>query len=62
MTPRDLRNIHTTGNSCRDTLPCASMAKKTLISAKIAFIRIIPKPPFFNQGNVLRLYETLSAI
>ena len=25
MTPRDLRNIHTTGNSCRDTLPCANM-------------------------------------
>ena len=24
MTPRDLRNIHTTGNSCRDTLPCTS--------------------------------------
>ena len=28
MTPRDLRNIHTTGNSCRDTLPCANMALK----------------------------------
>ena len=26
MTPRDLRNIHTTGNSCRDALPCANMA------------------------------------
>ena len=28
MTPRDLRNTHTTGNSCRDTLPCANMALK----------------------------------
>ena len=28
MTPRDLRNIHTTGNSCRDALPCANMALK----------------------------------
>ena len=26
MTPRDLRNIHTTGNSIRDALPCANMA------------------------------------
>ena len=26
MTPRDLRNIHTTGNSYRDALPCATMA------------------------------------
>ena len=28
MTPRDLRNIHTTGNSCRDALPCANMTLK----------------------------------
>ena len=28
MTPWDLRNIHTTGNSCRDTLPCTNMALK----------------------------------
>ena len=28
MTLRDLRNIHTTGNSCRDALPCVSMALK----------------------------------
>ena len=28
MTPRDLSNIHTTGNSCRDALPCANMALK----------------------------------
>ena len=28
MTPRDVRNIHTTRNSCRDTLPCANMALK----------------------------------
>ena len=26
MTPRDLRNIDTTGNSCRGTLPCVNMA------------------------------------
>ena len=28
MTPRDLRNNHTTGNSCRDALPCANMVLK----------------------------------
>ena len=28
MTPRDLRNIHTTGNSCRDALLCMNMALK----------------------------------
>ena len=28
MTPRDLRNIHTTRNSYRDALPCANMALK----------------------------------
>ena len=28
MTPRDLRNIHATRNSCRDALPCANMALK----------------------------------
>ena len=30
MTPRDLRNIHTTGNSCKDTLLCTGMALKLL--------------------------------
>ena len=28
MTPRDLRNIHNTRNSCRDALPCMYMALK----------------------------------
>ena len=28
MTPRDLRNIHFTGNSCRDALPYANIALK----------------------------------
>ena len=28
MIPRCLRNIHTTGNSCRVALPCANMALK----------------------------------
>ena len=28
MTPRDLGNIHTIGNSCRDALPCANMTLK----------------------------------
>ena len=28
MTPRNLRNIHTTGNSCMNALPCANMALK----------------------------------
>ena len=30
MASRDLRNIHTTGNSCREALPCANMALKLL--------------------------------
>ena len=29
MTSRDLRNIYTTGNSCRDALPCAKHGTKT---------------------------------
>ena len=28
MTPRDLGNIHTTGNSCRDALPYVNKALK----------------------------------
>ena len=28
MTPRDLRNIPTTGNSCRNALPSTNMALK----------------------------------
>ena len=28
MTSRDLSNIHTTGNNCRDALPCTNMALK----------------------------------
>ena len=28
MTPTDLRNIHSAGNSCRDALPCANMKLK----------------------------------
>ena len=30
MTPWDLRYIQTTGNSCRDALPCANMSLKLL--------------------------------
>ena len=40
MTPRDLRNTHTTGNSCRDTLPCANMALKLPQN----FYRLMEKP------------------
>ena len=28
MTPRDLRNFHTTGNKCKEALPCSNMALK----------------------------------
>ena len=28
MMPRNVRNIHTTGNSCKDALPCTNMALK----------------------------------
>ena len=28
MTPKDLRNIHSTRNSCRDALPCMKIALK----------------------------------
>ena len=31
MIPRDLRNIHTTGNSCRNALPCEYGTKTTLV-------------------------------
>ena len=30
MTPRDLQNVHTTGNSCRDALARANDTKTTL--------------------------------
>ena len=29
MPPRDLRNIHTTRNSCREALPCVKLGTKT---------------------------------
>ena len=41
MTPRDLRNIHTTGNICRDTLPYANMALKL----PQYFYLLMEKPP-----------------
>ena len=31
MTPRDFRHVHTTGNSCRDALPCMNMSTKTTL-------------------------------
>ena len=32
MTPRDLKNIHTTGDSCRDALACADKALKITLA------------------------------
>ena len=40
MTPRDLRNIHTTGNDCSDALPCTNMALKLPL-----FYLLMEKPP-----------------
>ena len=40
MTPTDLRNIHTTGNSCRDAPPCANMA----LTLPQYFYLLIEKP------------------
>ena len=40
MTPRDLRNINTTRNSCRDALPCANMA----IKLPLYFHQLMEKP------------------
>ena len=40
MTLRDLKNIYTTGNSCRDALPCANMALKL----PQYFYRLMEKP------------------
>ena len=41
MTPRDLRNIHTTRNSCRDALPCTNMA----LILPWYFYLLMEKPP-----------------
>ena len=40
MTPRDLRNIHTIGNSCRDALSSANMALKLALY----FFLLMEKP------------------
>ena len=40
LTPRDLRNICTTGNSCSDALPCAIMALKL----PLCFYLLMKKP------------------
>ena len=40
MTPRDLRNIHTTGNNSRDTLPCTNIA----LNLPLYFHLLMEKP------------------
>ena len=50
MIPRDLRNIHTTRNSSRDTLPSANMALKLLHY----FYSLMEKP----HGRYLQVWSS----
>ena len=55
MTLRDLRNIHTTGNSCRDALPCANMALKVP-----RYFYLLMKKPLGCYFQVWSLYYQLA--
>ena len=67
MTPRDLRNIHTTGNSCRDACPCANMALKltTLVFLSAdgeASWLLLPSSVCLLSGDTMQPENTYSLI
>ena len=66
MTSRDLRNIHTTGNSCRDALPCANMALKLpqyfyLLMEKASWL-LPPSLVSLLSGNTLQPEDAYSCV
>ena len=65
MTPRDLRNIHTTGSSCKDALPCANMAKTTPIFLPAdgeASWSLLPSSVSLLSGGTVQPENTYSCI
>ena len=66
MTPRDLRNTHTTGNSCRDALPCANMTTKTtpvfLPTGRAACWLLLPSSVSLLSGSTKQPGNTYSRI
>ena len=67
MTPTDLRNIHTTGNSCRDALPCANMAlklprmKTTPVDGEVSW-SLLPSSVSLLSGGTVQPENTYSCI
>ena len=59
MTPRDLRNIHTARNSCRDALPCTKMTRKLpqyfylLMEKPVCTLSVYTKPNFCSSATKL---------
>ena len=53
MTSRDLRNIHTTQNSCRDALSCANMTLKLylLMEKPLGCYFQIPSPSRWHSAT-----------
>ena len=48
MTPRELRNIHTTENSCRDTLPFLNQPNRKKWVARLVYvIKHLPHKAFY---------------
>ena len=66
MTPRDLRNILITGNSCRDAPLCANTALKLppvfLLADGEAFWLLLPSSVSLLAGGIVQLENTYSRI
>ena len=66
MTPRGVRNIHTTRKSCRDALPCMNMAPKTtpvfLPTDGEASCLLLPSSVSLLWGATMQLQNTYSHI
>ena len=62
MRPRDLRNIHAIGSSCRDTLPCANMALKLTQYFYLLFWSLLPKLVSLLSGSTVQPENTYSCI
>ena len=65
MTPRDLRNIHTTRNSCRDTFPCATWHWSIPVFLPAdgeAFWSLLPSSVSLLSGGTVQPENTYSCI
>ena len=61
MTPRDLRNMYTTGNSCRDALPWANMALKLPANGEASWL-LLPSLVSLLSGGTVQRENTYSRI